>query len=487
MQLGFISVLLLGGACSGMVRVEDGMGGAFAAALAIPLTDFLVGQSASLKRHVLCPVVDYLNHDSKTVSEISFEYFSNCFAVRVRGGFASGEQICINYGDRRSNDALLQYYGFVESDCPNDVYRMDLVKHLDPQAAAAGQVLMADLSRTGPEQRVLDQLYDLIQKSESSASPRGQDVGEMDALVWEAIIVACEAEMEHREKAFERLSLGASPVQGLLRQFCLEKEKVLRACCAYARACRGRPASSMPVSLSTQSPVIPTFEDPMSWCSDWADATLQSSHAAELRESGFCVIPSAFDVEFAFTCRAECEELDAQSAMVTTTNECNRGSRSTWLEFSTAQDRELAQTKVPALLKLSKMLAGLPSRIQMLDAKLGHTHENFQVHAASMIAVYPEQAADYSIHKDSYAPKDNDPATGATRQLTILAYFNDWRESDGGELLMHSAANDMPDPRRSLAIPPKAGSLVIFESRRMWHAVAPSLRGPRWALTLWVH
>ena len=48
----------------------------------------------------------------------------------------------------------------------------------------------------------------------------------------------------------------------------------------------------------------------------------------------------------------------------------------------------------------------------------------------------------------------------------------------------------------------EAGSLVIFDSRKIWplgsplapffatwlrHAVAPSLRGDRWAMTLWLH
>lgn len=103
-----------------------------------------------------------------------------------------------------------------------------------------------------------------------------------------------------------------------------------------------------------------------------------------------------------------------------------------------------------------------------------------------MIAVYPEQAAAYALHKDSYAPSDNDPATGATRRLTVLAYLNDWHDGYGGELRIHSGG-ERPDPRRYRNVEPKAGTVVLFDSRRIWHAVAPSLHGNRWAMTLWVH
>ena len=76
------------------------------------------------------------------------------------------------------------------------------------------------------------------------------------------------------------------------------------------------------------------------------------------------------------------------------------------------------------------------------------------------------------MRKDSYAPSDNDPATGATRRLTVLAYLNvaqihltcearsvdpaaqsalsldqDWHDGYGGELRIHSGG-ERPDPRQ---------------------------------------
>ena len=104
-----------------------------------------------------------------------------------------------------------------------------------------------------------------------------------------------------------------------------------------------------------------------------------------------------------------------------------------------------------------------------------------------MVAVYPERAAEYRMHKDSYAPKEWDAATGATRRLTVLAYFNDWKEGNGGELNIHEAVDDKPSARKFLPVKPTAGSVLLFDSRRVWHAVAPSLKGDRWAATLWVH
>ncbi|CAK9020858.1 unnamed protein product [Durusdinium trenchii] len=130
-QLAFIAALLAASTGLGVVSLENGLNGALAAAVAIPLSDFLVGQTSTLKRHVMCPVVDYLNHDSSAVSDIAYEYFADAFAVRVNGSFQEGEEVCINYGEQRSNDTLLQFYGFVERDNANDTYTMEILQHLD--------------------------------------------------------------------------------------------------------------------------------------------------------------------------------------------------------------------------------------------------------------------------------------------------------------------------------------------------------------------
>jgi len=70
----------------------------------------------------------FLNHDGRLGgSEVSYEYFSDGFSVRLdkeAGAVARGEQVMISYGPR-SNDVLLQYYGFVQTNNPHEVYALE--------------------------------------------------------------------------------------------------------------------------------------------------------------------------------------------------------------------------------------------------------------------------------------------------------------------------------------------------------------------------
>ena len=52
---------------------------------------------------------------------------------------------------------------------------------------------------------------------------------------------------------------------------------------------------------------------------------------------------------------------------------------------------------------------------------------------------------DLAVWKDSYAPADNDPATGATRRLTILAYFNEPRAFQIFPSKRHDVPHEFPD------------------------------------------
>jgi len=77
-------------------------------------------RNSSLKRYVVCPIVDMFNHKSGQPSEASYNYFTGHFELRV-SSCSRGEQIFINYG-KQGNDRLLQYYGFIESDSMDDRY-----------------------------------------------------------------------------------------------------------------------------------------------------------------------------------------------------------------------------------------------------------------------------------------------------------------------------------------------------------------------------
>lgn len=97
---------------------EQSLSAALVVGLSIVARDVIFSRSGSLKRYVLCPVVDFFNHRSDCGSDVSYNYFADQFEVRA-GRYAEGEQVFISYG-RQSNDRLLQYYGFVEDYNPND-------------------------------------------------------------------------------------------------------------------------------------------------------------------------------------------------------------------------------------------------------------------------------------------------------------------------------------------------------------------------------
>lgn len=78
-------------------------------------------QGISLKRYALVPGVDFCNHRANATADFSFEYFAERFVMRSLKTLEPGEQVFVSYGER-DNDKLVQYYGFVENDNPNDVY-----------------------------------------------------------------------------------------------------------------------------------------------------------------------------------------------------------------------------------------------------------------------------------------------------------------------------------------------------------------------------
>ncbi|CAN0356564.1 unnamed protein product, partial [Ectocarpus sp. 12 AP-2014] len=122
-EVAFVTVLAGGSLALGLGTPDQVANGAFAVLLSIPLRDFFMTKLVQLKRYALTPVVDLINHQSGIDSDVSYNYFYGYFAVTTQRGWTAGEQVFISYGPR-SNDHLLQRYGFVEQDNPNDVYRI---------------------------------------------------------------------------------------------------------------------------------------------------------------------------------------------------------------------------------------------------------------------------------------------------------------------------------------------------------------------------
>ena len=95
----------------------NALNGAVATLVFLVARDTIV--SGKLRRYVVCPVVDLANHRSNAGAEVSYEYFSDRFAVEAGADVQAGSQLFISYGER-DNEALLQYYGFVEPANPHD-------------------------------------------------------------------------------------------------------------------------------------------------------------------------------------------------------------------------------------------------------------------------------------------------------------------------------------------------------------------------------
>jgi hypothetical protein len=113
------------------------------------LKDFVVPKLLRVRRYVICPLIDMANHVGVgPTGSVSFEYFTDGFSLSATpevGASSSsgvGSEMFIQYGPR-SNDQLLQYYGFVETDNAHDVYILPPIREWDIGALeeACGRVV----------------------------------------------------------------------------------------------------------------------------------------------------------------------------------------------------------------------------------------------------------------------------------------------------------------------------------------------------------
>lgn len=103
--------------------VEQSVSAAITVGFSIFIRDLFLSKALDLKRYVLCPYIDMINHKSSSKTDVSYNYFLDQFEVKSQA-YNVNEQIFLSYG-KQSNDRLLQYYGFIEEDNPNDVYEFD--------------------------------------------------------------------------------------------------------------------------------------------------------------------------------------------------------------------------------------------------------------------------------------------------------------------------------------------------------------------------
>ncbi|GAB5360846.1 hypothetical protein AAMO2058_000662300 [Amorphochlora amoebiformis] len=83
-------------------------------------SDLIVSQKR--RQYVMPAFADMANHRSTAnATKADINFWNGDVTVFAGTPVKEGEQVYVSYGDK-SNDALLQYYGFVEDNNPNDVY-----------------------------------------------------------------------------------------------------------------------------------------------------------------------------------------------------------------------------------------------------------------------------------------------------------------------------------------------------------------------------
>lgn len=275
----------------------------------------------------------------------------------------------------------------------------------------------------------------------------------------------------------------------------------------------------------------------------WADTVVKPHHARQLwglphvlsteatpwayLDVGFSVIDGAVHPALARRVREELDGLAAAGALTEhSSSTCNPGSRHLHLRFDTEEARSQMP---PALLGLSKALAGLPAALELAASAVECASPGSV--AAPRLRLFPMVMAatygpgsHYVPHLDKYSVGHHGFAN--TRMLTIICYLNpEWRPGDGGELRLfaqrpacqgsqgsrggasqgsgpernhpvpqllgisadHSESSSATahDEGRSVDIEPLLGRIVVFRSRDVWHGIN-ELASTRWALTLWV-
>lgn len=131
----------------GLGSLEQAANGAGLVFCATIFKDFILPKLFKTKKYIICPFIDMANHNSlHPGAEVSFEFFGDAYSLASStDATAPGTEICISYG-ARSNDQLLQFYGFVEPDNPHDVYVMPPLREWDIAAleqACGGQKFAA--------------------------------------------------------------------------------------------------------------------------------------------------------------------------------------------------------------------------------------------------------------------------------------------------------------------------------------------------------
>lgn len=126
----FTLLLIIGYIALGLGTIEQAANGAGVVVSVSILNDFVVPKLFPSKAYSICPMIDMANHNTYPNANVSFEYFANSFSLATTLAIRKGEEVLISYGER-SNDQLLQYYGFCMPSNRHDVYLLPPLSEWD--------------------------------------------------------------------------------------------------------------------------------------------------------------------------------------------------------------------------------------------------------------------------------------------------------------------------------------------------------------------
>lgn len=163
------------------------------------------------------------NHKSVgATANVAYEFFVDAYSLAATVQSPKDTEIYISYGER-SNDQLLQYYGFVEVDNPNDLYVMPPIREWDIEALevacggpfAAGR--LGKLDRAGLLGKAAGtSMAEEDDDGEASGNPRGGVVltraGGIDPAVIQALraLVSTESDWEAAGEAVGNFAASVS-------------------------------------------------------------------------------------------------------------------------------------------------------------------------------------------------------------------------------------------------------------------------------------
>jgi hypothetical protein len=181
----------------GFGELEQAANGGALVVCASIVKDFVLPKLFKTKRFVICPVIDMANHKSvETSGVVSFEFFGDAYSLVSTGTVKQGSELSISYGTR-SNDQLLQYYGFVEVDNPHDVYIMPPLRewNIDALEKAVGRTFspgrLQKLDRVGLLGKTAKP--DTTSGGDDMANPNGGVVVTRAAGIDPAVMIALRA------------------------------------------------------------------------------------------------------------------------------------------------------------------------------------------------------------------------------------------------------------------------------------------------------